>query len=139
MERENENREQLPETIIDRLRGEDASISIISPKIDQLILAEAKAQFADREQAGSRTYAKPAWVALAASVVLAVFVMNNLNITRSPVPTNIDDVDNSGRVDILDVLSLARTRERNPAAVSQAKIETLMMQVVSLSKNGEAS
>lgn len=139
MERENEQLNELPETIIDRLRGEDASISVISPKIDQIILAKARSQFENREQAGSRPLARPAWVAIAASVVLAILVMNNFNFTRSPLPGNIDDVDHSGRVDIVDVLTLARLRERNQAAISQAQIEALMMQVVSLTESGEAS
>ncbi len=139
MQQENEDLNELPETIIDRLRGDERSISIISPKIDQIILAKARSQFENRHQARSRTLARPAWVAIAASVALAILVMNNFNFTRSPVPGNIDDVDNSGRVDIVDVLTLARLREQNPAAVSQAQIEALMMQVVSLTKSGEAS
>ncbi len=139
MEQENEQLNELPETIIDRLRGEDSSISIISPKIDQIILAKARAQFENRQQASSRTLTRPAWVAIAASVALAILVMNNFNFTQSPVPGNIADVDHSGRVDIVDVLTLARLRERNPAAISQAQIEALMMQVVSLTKSGEAS
>ncbi len=139
MERENEQLNELPETIIDRLRGEDTPISVISPKIDQIILAEARSQFENREQASSRQLLRPAWVAIAASVAVVILVMNNFNFTRSPVPGNIDDVDHSGRVDIVDVLTLARLRERDPAAISQAQIEALMMQVVSLTKSGEAS
>ncbi len=154
-ERENENLEQLPEAIIDRLRGEEQSISIISPKIDQIILAEAKSHFAAREPAKSRTLTRPAWAAIAASTVLAILVMSEFYIEQSvdisgfmdtsrfldplPAPGFFADVDNSGRLDIVDVLALARRHEGNPAAVSQAQIDALMMKIVSLSENGDTS
>ena len=139
MEWENENYSELPETIIDRLRRGDESIPIISPKTDQIILAEARSQFADRERAIPRSLVRPAWAAIAASVALAVFVVNNFYDARSPSPQHVSDVDNPGRVDIVDVLALARSRQRNPAAVSQAQIEAVMTQIVSLNTNGDAS
>ena len=139
MERENENFENLPGTIIDRLRREEQSIAIISPKIDEIVLAAAASQFADRKQAKSSGLSRPARAAVAASVVLTIFVMSNFYFAPSPAPSSVADVDNSGRVDIVDVLALARSRERNPAAVSQAQINALMMQIVSLTENGDAS
>jgi hypothetical protein len=69
--------------------------------------------------------------AAAASLLLAAILMRPLLLDTAPAA---DDIDGSGRVDILDVLALARTRaERGDAAsISQARIDALAYSIVAL-------
>ena len=131
MERENEGYEELPETLIDRLRRDDGSVSLITPKVDRMVLDKAKSHFASRRRI------RPQWVAVAATIVLGIFVMYGREL-QGPPPTDFD-IDASGRIDIVDAMLLARRREQDPDSVSQADIEALAMRIVSLAAHEDAS
>ncbi|MGH7337603.1 MAG: hypothetical protein ACREI7_08500 [Myxococcota bacterium] len=47
-----------------------------------------------------------------------------------------DDVDGSGRVDILDAFALARARAADPARVAQGEVDALAGRIVSLRPAG---
>jgi hypothetical protein len=68
------------------------------------------------------------FAAAAAAILAAVLVLRPIDAPRSP-----DDVDGSGRVDILDAFALARLRAaQGDSAASQERIDMLAERVVAL-------
>jgi hypothetical protein len=123
-----ETPESLPPAILARLRRLDRAQPIVDPRTDRAVLDAAQAHFRGR----SARFARRRWAvpfAAAATLVLAAILLRPL-VLEAPR----DDVDGSGRVDILDVLALARARaERGDAAgVTDAAIEELAYRIVAL-------
>jgi hypothetical protein len=122
--------ETLPPAIVARLRGLDRSQPIVDPRTDRAVLDAARAYFGARPaRFARRRWAVP--FAAAATLVLAAILVRPLVFETAPAR---DDVDGSGRVDILDVLALARLRaSRGDAAdVTQARIDELAYRIVAL-------
>jgi hypothetical protein len=122
--------ETLPSAIVERLRRLDRSQPIVDPRSDRAVLDAAHAYFRARPaRPARRRWAVP--FAAAATLLLAAILVRPLVFDTAPAR---DDVDGSGRVDILDVLALARVRaERGDAAgVSQASIDELAYRIVAL-------
>lgn len=119
--------EELPDTLAEALKSADEALPLITARVDREVLKMARDQFAGRNPARRR---RPAWAAVAASVLVALFVV------RLDQPTQ--QLNEPMRVartgDISDVLKLARERSGDPAA--QAEIDALAMRVVSLSPAG---
>ena len=134
MKHENETSEQLPNALIDQLKSADQPDSLITSRVDREILQLAKAQFSSRRAVWQR---RPTWAAIAATVLIAFFIVQLRG------PTTVDsgliyaDVDHSGRIDIADVLAVARTR--GDGEKSQAELDAFAMRVVSLSALEETS
>jgi hypothetical protein len=125
-----ETPETLPPAIVDRLRRLDRSQPIVDPRADRAVLEAARAYFAARPaRSARRRWAMP--LAAAATLLLAAILVRPLVFDAVPAR---DDVDGSGRVDILDVLALARVRaERGDAAgVTQVSIDELAYRIVAL-------
>lgn len=134
MTHENEKSEQLPNTLIDQLKSADQPGSLITSRVDREILKLAEAQFSSRRSVWQR---RPAWAAIAATVLIMFFVVQLRE------PTAVDggliyaDVDHSGRIDIADVLAIARTRDRGEK--TQAELDAFAMRIVSLAAPEETS
>ncbi|HET8696464.1 MAG TPA: hypothetical protein VFO94_03200 [Gammaproteobacteria bacterium] len=120
----------LPAAIVARLERADRALSVVAPRTDEAVLAAARAQFAARpaRAAVRRSRWAVPFAAAAAAILAAVLVLRPFDAPRSA-----DDVDGSGRVDILDAFALARLRvAQGDSAVSQERIDRLAERVVAL-------
>ncbi len=115
-----------------RLRRLDRSQPIVDPRTDRAVLESAHRYFAARPvpaRARRARWALP--LGAVAAMLLAAVLVRPLVFDGSP-PAR-DDVDGSGRVDILDVLALARMRAAGDAAgVTDARIEELAYRIVAI-------
>lgn len=104
--------EELPTGLIDALRAEDRAMPMITSAVDREMTAKAAAQFASRR----RAQALPGWLAAAAAAVtLAVALTATLRFD-GPAPLYAD-IDGSGRIDIADVMAVARAQGASAAAI----------------------
>lgn len=124
---------ELPAELIDALR--DESVPTITTKVDREIRRLSAAHFAQRAE--PRRSKTPLWFAAAASVAVAVLMLPDLRDTGAPPQTvaTLSDFDNSGSIDIADVLALARDNGN----VSQEQLDRFAEQLVSLRNTGDAS
>jgi hypothetical protein len=135
MEQENNNIEELPAALIDELKARDRGVTVLTARADREIEAMAAAQFSTLR--GKRRIPRPTWAALAASVLIAVLVLGPDSIEMDGEQAILTDLDGSGRIDIADVLHLAR--QSGSAQVSEQEIDAMAMQIVSLASWGDAS
>jgi len=136
MEPTTEQPETLPPAIASRLRRLDRAEAIFDPRTDRAVLETANAYFAARPATARAR--RPRWavpLGAAAAVLLAAVLMRPLVFAPSA-----DDVDGSGRVDVLDVLALARMRAAGGDAtgITEARIEELAYRIVALDSAGRA-
>lgn len=131
---EEDNIEKLPEELLAELEKADKAGSLITAKVDRSIASMARDRFASRPERRRRS--APAWLAVAATILLAVFVIPLSNRLDTGVDGLYSDADNSGQVDIADVLVLAR---RKDGKTSQAELDAFAMKIVSLPDAGDAS
>ena len=119
--------DRLPQALIDELKRRDAAPDAITSRVDRTLANAARAHFgAPRTVAWHRP---GAWAAAAASAVLAVGVVTTYLPDRDGGPVYAD-VDRSGRIDIADVLALARE------GVAQAELDAFARRVVALDPDG---
>jgi hypothetical protein len=114
--------EELPEAIVARLRRSDRSQPIVDPRTDRAIIDEGRRYFAAKPRRARRPairWALP--LAAAAALLVAVLVLRPFGLQRSA-----DDVDGSGRVDILDAFALARSQ------ADRDSVDALAARIVSL-------
>jgi len=136
MEPTTEQPETLPPAIASRLRRLDRAEAILDPRTDRAVLEAANAYFAGRPATARAR--RPRWalpLGAAAVVLLAAVLMRPLVFAPSA-----DDVDGSGRVDVLDVLALARMRAAGGDAtgITEARIEELAYRIVALDSSRRA-
>lgn len=132
--------DQLPRALQERLAAQDRGIPMLTPAIDEALSRQAAAHFANRVAADARPpvavdrrWAFPA-AAAAAILLVALLVLQ----PQAPdAPLLADDVDGSGRVDILDAFALARRRAADPSAVTAVELDALMARIVSLDTPSE--
>lgn len=128
---DNEIFEDLPQSLVDELKAADRPLPMVTARVDREIEAAARAHFAGRRRpVGLR---RSGWAALAASVLVAVLVLQR----QAPAPGEgalYADLDRSGQIDIADVLAAARAREASPA-----ELEAFAYRVVSLEASEDAS
>ena len=117
--------DHLPQPLIDKLRRLDRAPGVITARVDRTVAATAREHFSVR---GARRWRRHgAWGAIAACAVLAVA----LAIGRQALdgePALYSDVDGSGRIDIADVLALARSG----SGVDEADLDAFAWRVVAL-------
>lgn len=145
-ESRNASDDVLPRAIAERL-AQEGSIAMLTPGVDAAVLAAARAQFGRRRR--RLAWAMPA--AIAATVIVAVTAAVLLSqrpaavtdgspsggasasrapAAAAPATALPDDVDGSGRVDILDAFALARADDDTPEG--RARVAALAARVVSL-------
>ena len=126
--------EILPPEIVSRLRGKDRAQPIVDPRTDRAVLDAARAYFKQRPAAASRRRLSVP-LGAAAAALLAVLVVYSFN----PGPAVLaDDVDGSGRVDILDAFALARAARADAGGIAAVRIDELAYRVVALDVPGRA-
>lgn len=135
MEQENEQFDDLPQSLIDELKAHENSVPLITARADRQVASTARQHFSLRRNPVWKS--RPAWAAVAATILVAVLVTQ----LGDPVVSQQDglyaDIDNSGQIDIADVLALARSRDAEQ--ITQAELDTFAMRIVSLSSGGDAS
>jgi hypothetical protein len=138
---DDETFEDLPQSLVDELKAADRPLPTITARVDREIEAAARTHFAARPRRdelrheGLRHHRlrRSGWAALAASVLVAVLVLQR----QAPAPDEgalYADLDRSGQIDIADVLAAARAREASPA-----ELEAFAYRVVSLEASEDAS
>ena len=131
---EDDKLEGLPDELVAELKKADKPGALITAKVDRSVLNLAREQFESRPE--KRRGIAPAWYAVAATVLLAVLVVPLSNRFGTVDDGLYTDVDNSGQIDIADVLTLAR---RADGEVTQAELDAFAMKVVSLADTGDTS
>jgi hypothetical protein len=126
-----EQPETLPPAIASRLRALDRAQPIVDPRTDRAVLEAASEYFAARPataRARRSRWALP--LGAAAAALLTAVLMRPLVFDAPPA----DDIDGSGRVDVLDVLALARMRAAggDAAGITDARIDELAYRIVAL-------
>src|SRR6187455_1097860 len=118
-----EQPETLPPAIASRLRRLDRAEAIFDPRTDRAVLETARSYFAARPAAPARRSRWALPLGAAAAVLLAAVLVRPL-VFHTP---SADDVDGSGRVDVLDVLALARLRAAggDASGITDTRIEEL--------------
>lgn len=119
---------ELPNDVVEGLRRLDTSVSVLTPAVDRRVAEAAAGHFADRPARAYPTRRRWALAGtLAASLAVGVFLVRSQTDMESALLAN--DIDGSGVVDILDAFALARM---NDAAGSQAQIDVLIRDIVSV-------
>lgn len=134
-EPEKDEYDGLPRPLVEGLKAVDRPVPMITAAVDRRVSAMAKAHFSARRQ--RIRVPRLAWPAIAATFLVAAIVGYwRLN----PLPEQSDiyaDVDRSGRIDIADVLALARSQE--PGERSREQLDRFAAKIVSLHRPGDAS
>lgn len=113
----------LPADWIDTLNRVDSPPAVVTRAVDRAIGDAVEAQFAERR--ARPAWRHPAgWAALAASLALVTVVAVRWDGGDEAIYA---DVDASGRIDIADVLALARTGRASPR-----ELEAFVQRVVAL-------
>ena len=133
MTHEKDNSDHLPESLVSDLRRADEPGAMITSKVDRAMADMALEHFAARPV--RRRRAAPVWLAAAATLVLAVFILQTQQQPDPPLTGYYADIDGSGQIDIADVLALARRGDQAP---TQAELDAFAMRVVALDENGGA-
>jgi hypothetical protein len=145
MNRSQDEFADLPRALADRLAAEDR-VTLVTPQVDEAVRRATAVHFAargadatrdTRARSDSITRRTPRrWVfpaaAAAAAALFALIVVRPLYNVGTDAGLAANDVDGSGRVDILDAFALARARAADPARVTQGQIDALADQIVSL-------
>jgi hypothetical protein len=115
--------EELPDALVARLERADRSQAIVDPRTDRAVIDDARRYFLTARPRRARKpvirWALP--LAAAATVLAAVLLVRPFGSQRLA-----DDVDGSGRVDVLDAFALARSQ------ASQESVDALAARIVSL-------
>ena len=121
---DNDDLPELPDALVDALKEEPTPL--ITSRVDRHIEAQVRRAFKSRKAANPiRKHRITRWGAIAASVVAAVIVIGDMRQPRALYA----DHDNSGQIDIADVLALARE------GYDQEQLDAFALQVVSLDED----
>lgn len=121
---DNDDLPELPDELVEALKEDPTPL--ITSRVDRAIEAQARRAFKSRKAARPvRKHRITRWAAIAASVVAAVIVIGDMRQTR----TLYADHDDSGQIDIADVLALARE------GYDEAQLDAFAMQIVSLDED----
>ncbi len=121
---------EIPESLTSELKARDRAAPLITARVNRALAETAASQFAARRPLVRRS--RPAWYAAAAAAAIALFFLEPQRMAVNEGAGGHADVDGSGRVDIADVLSLAR--QDNP--VPQAELDAFALRIVALNPAG---
>ncbi len=120
----NDELPELPDELVEALKEDPTPL--ITSRVDRALEAQARRAFKLRKAAKPvRKQRVTRWAAIAASVIAAVIVIGDMRQPR----TLYADHDNSGQIDIADVLALARD------GYDEAELDAFAMQIVSLDED----
>ena len=117
-----------PQPLLDELKRLDRAPDVITARVDRAVAAAARDHFSARGFPRWRRHG--AWGAVAACAVLAVA----LTVGRQALDRGsalYSDTDGSGRIDIADVLAVARSG----SGVDQADLDAFAWRVVALNRD----
>ena len=121
---DNDDLPELPDELVEALKEEPAPL--ITSRVDRHIEAQSRRAFKSRKAVKPRRkHRVTRWAAIAASVVAAIIVIGDMRKPR----TLYADHDNSGQIDIADVLAV--TRE----GYDEAQLDAFAMRIVSLDED----
>ncbi len=110
-----ESADRVPDALVDDLRRLHESGFGVPPAVDRAVLVSAAEQLAAGRRRQRLVYRLTATAAAAAILLVFVFVDSFRSYERSPGAPGVvvmrEDLDRSGRVDILDAFLLARRLE----------------------------
>ena len=127
----NEQDERLPEALVDELKRLDRAPEAITARADRAVSNAARLHFAARRT--PRWRRQGAWGAAAACALLVVTLATSRLTDRGDAPVYAD-IDGSGRIDIADVLALARSGQQ----VGQAELDAFAFRLVALDRDGSS-
>ena len=125
-----EQHEPLPEALIEELRRLDRAPEAITSKADRAVSKMARAHFAARRTPVLRR--QGAWGAAACALLVVTLATSRL-VDRVDAPVYAD-VDGSGRIDIADVLALARSGQD----IEQADLDAFAFRLVAVERAGRS-
>ena len=119
-----DDHESLPPELVRALEQQDRSIAVVTARVDREIAVRAAAHFASRRP----RVALPRWpAAVAASMVLAIGAYLTASLDGADAVAGVfADHDGNGRIDIADVMLVAR------AGVDQDLVEVFARKIVAL-------
>ena len=121
---DNDDLPELPDALVDALKEDPAPL--ITSRVDRELETLARRAFKSRRtRKPLRKHRITRWGAIAASVVAAVIVIGDMRQPR----TLYADHDNSGQIDIADVLAVARE------GYDEEQLDAFAMQIVALSED----
>ena len=116
---------ELPDDLVDVLKRADRAPAVVTRAVDLALGDASRAHFASR---GEHAWLhRGRWAALAASVALATVLAVRWGDLGGGDAGLYADVDDSGRIDIADVLVLARA-----GTASRGELDAFAMRVVAL-------
>src|SRR5690606_14013150 len=137
----NDTPDRLPAAVRARLEAAERPDVRPDPDVDAAVLAAARAYFAGgstrsriRRELRYRPARWAAYAAAAAFVLAALLVVRPVDFFTTYDP---DDIDRSGRVDILDAFALARMRAAG-APITETRIDEVAARIVALEPRGGA-
>lgn len=125
----------LPGELIDQLKVANQALPLITSRVDREISRLAAEQFSQRQKPNLRRWLS---LAAAAAVAAAWFVVQFAALRVDEVRPVYADLDGSGRIDIADVLRLARLRS-DTGEHAQAEIDAFAMRIVALEPDNNAT
>ena len=125
--------DELPDALIDALRHADRAPPLITTSVDRQVSQAARAQFRSREPVPR--WQLPATGAVAAGLLIAALVAMFETPSISDTVPVYADVDQSGRIDIADVMAYARKSGSEPGA--EARIRSFAARIVSLNPRSD--
>ena len=118
----------LPQPMIDELKRLDRAPDVITVRVDRAVAGMALDHFAGRRAPRWQRYG--AWGAVAACAVLVVALTTGRHAIERESGI-FSDIDGSGRIDIADVLALARSGD----GIAQADLDAFALRVVALDRD----
>jgi hypothetical protein len=126
-----DDEDRLPQALIDELKGAERNTRVLTSKVDRQIEAASTSHFAARKR--PRWPSRPAWAAVAASLLIAMFIVRPQLQAPEMADTAFGTAASPDQLDIVDVFALARSEDSRP----QSELDALAFSIVSLApENG---
>jgi len=135
MAHSDDDENSLPGELIEQLKVSDQALPLITSRVDREVSRLAAEQFSQRRKPDLRRRLS---LAAAAAVAAAWFVVQLSAPRVDEISPTYADLDGSGRIDIADVLRLARLASES-GENAQAEIDAFAMRIVALEPGSNAT